>query len=446
MENSLYIQKLGVESMEAEKTMNIKSSEGTSERKTRKRWIALVLIYLVFVLAYFDRANISVATSTIINDLNITAVQMGLATSLFSLAYAITQIPGALLARKFGTKKVVFYAVVLWSIFTLLTGVVTGLASLMLVRIMFGIAEGPISPTSNTFVYHWFPVKERGFANSVSVAGSYSAPIFAPPIVVFLIQEFGWRSVFFISGIIGIILAIVWIFVIRSRPENHPSISKSELNYIKAGQVNEQLKEQKVPWKKLFLSRSFWGIGLSFFVTLYVIQFYLYWLPFYLENQLKMSIESMGYASSMPWVFILFAVLFAGRLSDSLIKANKTRFVARNLPMMFGFGLAALTLYFSSLLSSPWIIVIFMSVALGFAGVTISIPWAIASDIAGQFTGIVAAWMNMWGFLGATIMPYASALIGEKIGWDFNIIIMIIMSVLGVIFIGLVKTDRKITA
>jgi MFS family permease len=128
-----------------------------------------------------DRANISVSTTTILGDLHLTPVHMGMITSAFSLAYAAMQIPGALWIRKYGTRLAVAFAVLFWSLLTLGTGMATGFLSLIIARIFFGFGEAPIFPATNQYNLHWFPVKERAFANAIPNAGSWFGLIVAPP-------------------------------------------------------------------------------------------------------------------------------------------------------------------------------------------------------------------------------------------------------------------------
>jgi ACS family glucarate transporter-like MFS transporter len=411
---------------------------------TGRRWQGLALVFTLSLVAYIDRSNIAVSTSTILRVLHLSPVQMGLISSAFSAAYAILQIPGALFVRRVGTRSGVALIVLAWSVFTVLTGFAGGFLSLLVIRIGFGVAEAPLFPALNQYNLHWFPVGERGIANGVKTAGTYAASIVTPPLAVWLLQSFGLEWVFFVSGVLGIIAALLWFTLTRNHPFEHSGVNSAELAYIQAG-VDGRVKRGAVPWRALFRSRSFWGIGLTFFFALYVLQFFLYWMPFFLEKHLHMSLKSMGYAASIPWIFAFVAALSVGRLSDALFRSGRSLFLARNVLLMIGFLLAALFMYISTLLNNPWAVVGMMSVGLGFASFAGVLPWALSTDIGGEYTGVVAAWMNMWGFAAATIMPTASALIGTHIGWGYTVYTLIGAALLGVLATLLVEPSKKIS-
>src|ERR1035437_5902217 len=113
---------------------------------TKTRWMGLGLVFFMTFLCSIDRANFSVCTTTIMSDLHLTPVQMGMMISAFALAYASLQIPGALWVRRYGTRVTVAIAVSLWSLFTFGTGLAAGFLSLIVARIFFGFGESPLFP------------------------------------------------------------------------------------------------------------------------------------------------------------------------------------------------------------------------------------------------------------------------------------------------------------
>lgn len=426
-----------------ETIQNVAVPNASAERATRVRWQGLTLVFTLSLIAYIDRSNIAVSTSTILRVMKLTPVEMGLITSAFSAAYAALQIPGALLIRRVGTRLGVASVVLAWSIFTVLTGYAGGFLSLLAIRVGFGFSESPLFPALNQYNLHWFPVRERGIANGVKTAGTYGASIVTPPVAVWILQSFGVKWVFIVSGLLGIVAVLLWYGWTRNYPTEHKGVNRAELDYIRSG-VDGQVKRGAVPWGALFRSRSFWGVGLTFFFALYVIQFYLYWMPFFLEKHLHMSLHSMGYAASIPWIFIFVSALTVGRFSDALFRKGGSLYLARNVVIMAGFLLAAIFMYIGTLLDNPWAIVLMTSFGLGFAGFAGVLPWALATDIGGEYTGIVSAWMNMWGFAAATIMPIASAVIGTRFGWGYTIYTLIAAAVLGMLATVLIRPSQKI--
>lgn len=210
-----------------------KSSDKTQSRKVvGLRWWLALLFFLIGLIAYMDRSNIAIIAKPMMEDLNMNKVQFGMLASLFSLGYALSQIPAGLLAEKFGARKIVFYALVWWSIFTGLTALVKSHGLIGLVRFLFGVGEGPMYPGNAVFNTYWFPKQEKGRAASALLAGSYFGPVIAPIVTVAIYQSLGWKAVFYIFALIGLLVAFVWYAIGRNRPEEHSWISKEELSYI----------------------------------------------------------------------------------------------------------------------------------------------------------------------------------------------------------------------
>jgi ACS family glucarate transporter-like MFS transporter len=401
------------------------------------------MFFMTFI-CLLDRANYGVSTTSIMKDLNITVVQMGMATTFFSLAYAVMQIPGSMLVRRYGTRVMIAASVGLWSIFTLTTGLSAGFFSLVLSRIFFGFAEAPVYPAANKYNLHWFPLRERAFANSIPNAGGWLALVVAPPIMVWLLELVGWRGVFYVCAGVGLVGAGLWYWLTRDIPEEHPGVNQAELQYIQSDSAVAPPNTGKVPWGILFKSRSFWCIALTYFCSVYMLQYFVYWLPLYLQNQLHMSLKTMGYAATIPWMFVFVSTLSVGRISDWLVQRKYSLFAARNGLIIFGFAAAAISLYSSTFVTDPWTVVFLLSLGLGFVGFNMTIPWAIATDIGGEFTATISAWMNTWGQVGAAIMATASAYIGTHYGWNNTIIALVVVACFGILTTAGIRTDKKL--
>ncbi len=399
-------------------------------------------------LCSLDRANFSVCTTTIMADLHLTPIQMGMMISAFAMAYATLQIPSALWVKRYGTRIAVALAVSLWSLFTLCTGLGTGFLTLILARIFFGFGESPVFPAMNKYIFHWFPLKERAFANAIPHTGSVFSLVLGPPLIVLILQLFGWRWVFYLCAALGFIGAALWYGATRNTPKEHPQINDGELALIEDGQmppVPSQIgKGSEVPWRKLFKFRSFWFIGLEYFCAIYMQQYFVYWLPFYLQRQLHMSLKQMGIAASIPWICIFACTIIVGRISDTLVRSNRSLFVARNCLVAGAFAAAAVVMYISTFLHSPWGVVALLSVALGCVGCCMALPWAIASDIGGEYTGVISSWMNCWGQTGNAVMGTATAYIGTRYGWNSTLIALVVIAIVGMVAICAIRTERQL--
>jgi len=413
------------------------------------RWIGAAFILFMAHVAYLDRIVFSVTANPIMKELSITPVQFGMITTLFSMGYFVFQIPGALTVERFGSRIMGAIALIFWSVFTALTGAVRGLTGLSVVRCLFGIGEGPLFPAANHFLAHWVTKQERGRASSLMNAGCFTAPVIGPPIIVAVVAALGWRAAFYILGVLGILTAVVWYVSMRGRPSEHSWVNAQELALITdnndiSTQTPQAKSKTKAPWGLFLRQRSFWAIAAGYFGTMWTVQFFMYWLPYYLQVAKHLSFKSMGFYTSVPWIFIVVGVLTAGTLSDFLLKNGFSRFMARNMVCVIGLAIAAAALVLSTSAHSVVGNVLWLSLALGMTGFAQTLSWSLATDIGQKFTSTVSSWMNTWGFIAASIVPTMAALIAEKYGWNQVLIFNAFVMLIGVTGFLLIKSDEPL--
>ena len=204
------------------------------------RWVMIFWTFVVAAISYLDRTNLSIAVSEVQAAYDISTVEMGYVFSAFVFGYALMQPIAGRIADTFGPYKVIAIALAWWGVFTALTPIVPSglphsLALLIFVRCLLGIGESVIFPASNRLISTWIPSKERGLANGLIFAGVGIGGGVAPPLVTFIMITYGWEWAFYISAIIGFVIAGIWLLVVRDKPSDHPRISEDEAAYIEAG-------------------------------------------------------------------------------------------------------------------------------------------------------------------------------------------------------------------
>ena len=246
------------------------------------------------------------------------AVGMGYVFSAFSWAYVIGQIPGGWLLDRFGSKRVYFWSIFIWSMFTLLQGFVdifSGfgiIVALFTLRFLVGLAEAPSFPGNSRIVAAWFPAQERGTAVSIFNSAQYFATVIFAPIMGWLTHEVGWSHVFFFMGGLGIVISFIWLKVIHE-PNQHPGVNQKELEYIAAGgaliNMDQQNTKVKVPFsvkwgqiKQLLGSRMMIGVYIGQYCINALTYFFITWFPVYLVQARGMSILKAGFVASVPAV------------------------------------------------------------------------------------------------------------------------------------------------
>jgi len=414
-----------------------------TSKPTRIRWYVGALIFVICFVAYLDRIVFSISATSIMADLHITPVQFGIVITLFNVGYFVCQIPGGILIERVGARRAMTVAFLAWSIFTGFTGLANGLFMLALTRFAFGAGEAPVFPAANSFFARWFPSRERGKANSLMNAGAFLGPALGPILLVPLIQNFSWRGAFFVCAAIGIVLTIVAYLFMRDRPDQHRMVNQAEVQLVEEG-TDVAPSNGKAPWKSFLRQRSFWTLALGFFGTLWTIQFFVYWLPYYLQNGLGVPFASVGTYTSIAFVCITISVLVAGVVSDRLLRSGRSKFQSRNLVAVAGLVVAAVSLIMSLTSNDVLVSVIWLSIALGGAGFAQTLAWTIATDIGRAHTSAVGSWMNAWGFVAAAIVPTIAPIIAQQLGWTSVIVVNAAVVGLGIVGFLLTRTNQPL--
>lgn len=349
-------------------------------KKTNIRWIIVTMLFIVTTINYADRATISVAATPLQSDLGISAVTMGFIFSAFSWSYALGQIPGGWILDKFGTKKVLFWSLFLWSFFTLLQGFVgyfsaaTAIVMLFVLRFIVGLAEAPSFPGNSQVAASWFPDNERATASAIFSASAFLAIIVFTPFMSWITQYMGWKYVFIIMGALGILISFIWLKVIHD-PKDHPRVNQAELDYIEQGGglldmmtagANKSSEQKTGPkWsqiKQLLKSRMLVGVYIGQYCISTLTYFFMTWFPVYLIQERGMSILEAGFIASLPGISGFLGGVLGGLYSDYLLKKGKSLTFARKTPIIIGMILSS-SMIFCNYTNAEWLVVGIMALA-----------------------------------------------------------------------------------
>jgi ACS family D-galactonate transporter-like MFS transporter len=255
----------------------------SDNKPTRVRFRILVLLFINVVINYMDRTNLAVAATAITTELKLSPLQLGLLFSAFGWTYVGAQIPGGLLIDRFGPRLLYTCSLISWSAATLCQGLIKGFAALFSLRLAIGIFEAPAYPTNNHIVTSWFPDHEKASAISVYTSGQFIGLAFLTPLLAIIQHYLGWRGLFIITGLTGILWGIIWYVVYRD-PAEHKTVNQPELDYIAAGDGKTSTIRPDMTWdafKQVFMYRKLWGIYLGQFAITSTLWFFLTRLPNY---------------------------------------------------------------------------------------------------------------------------------------------------------------------
>lgn len=414
-----------------------------NEKRSNVRWYFAIGFFLIGVIAYMDRSNISYIAAPMMKDLGMTKTQFGLLASFFSLGYAFMQVPSGMLAEKFGPRKMITIALVWWSAFTILTGMIKHHGLLYFVRFLFGVGEAPMYPSNAVFNSFWFAKNEKGRASSALLAGSYFGPVLAPIITIAIVNAFNWQAVFYIFGAVGIVMAILWAIIAKDLPEHHKMVSEAEKKYIIEHRDIVATEKSLPPWKRFLSHFSFYAIALQYFVVQFVIALFLIWLPTYLAEQYHVDFKDMA-ISSLPWLFMFFHILSAGAISDKILNSGQSRFVARGAIAIAGFVVFSVSIFLAVHTDNLYMTIVWLSLCLGGVGISMGMSWAAATDLGRNFSGTVSGWMNLWGNIGALISPLLAGIVVDQLGWSMTLQLLIVPAVIAAILWFFVKPDQPL--
>jgi sugar phosphate permease len=392
-------------------------------QRTHIRWYVLLLISLMYMITYMDRSNISIAAPAIAKEFGLNKTEVALFFSAFAWAYAAGQVPGGWLADFFGPKRVLLVIVPFWSLMTAATAWASGATSLFVVRFAFGLGEAGAFPTASRAMQLWFPKSERGFVQGMTHCFSRLAIAITPLVAVVIMNAWGWRWIFYIFALLGIIWSLIFFYFYRNRPEDEPRVDAGELAHIRgtvsdgeSSPVATRLRSD-VPWRAIFTSPNMWFIAAAYGCFFYGAYFYVSWFPTYLLEFRHLSLSSVGYLASLPLISAMLGDLAGGLLTDHVLRKTGNLRLARRVVAAPGLLLAALLLIPAGTTDSAITAVLCLTASNFFLELVLGPAWAVPMDVGGTSSGTVTAVMNMVGAIGASISPLVFGLLVDQGSW-----------------------------
>ncbi|MEM6347024.1 MAG: MFS transporter [Bacteroidota bacterium] len=381
------------------------------QKTSNKRYHILALVFITVVINYLDRSNISVAAFALSDELNLSSVQMGLIFSAFAWTYSALQIPGGILVDYIRPRILYPIILTLWSLATLLQGFISSLWGFIGSRAAIGVFEAPSYPANNKIVSAWFPEQERASAIAIYTSGQFIGLAFLTPVLVLIQSYLGWRGLFIVSGLIGILWALVWYLAYRD-PQRHPKVSQAELDYIAEGGAIIEKPKAQAPKAKLtgrdlalaFGNRKLWGVYIGQFCLGSLFVFFLTWFPTYLVKYRGLDFIQSGFLASLPFVAAFVGVLLSGFISDAMVRRGFSDEKARKGPILMGM-LLSMSIIGANYTESTFWIIFFLSVAFLGNGLA-SITWVFVSLLAPkELIGLIGGVFNFIGGLSGALTP-----------------------------------------
>jgi len=432
-------------------------------KPTRTRFFILLLIFIVTAINYMDRANLSVAGSGIQQDLGLSSSELGLLFSMFTWSYAACQIPAGYLLDKIGARVLYGVAIIIWSFFTLSLGLAshpiftsTSAAFLLLIvcRALIGAAEAPSYLANTKIISAWFPDHERGRATTVYFSAQYLGLAFLTPVLSYLVANYGWGMSFYISGGVGLVFGIYWLFAYTD-PQDNKKINQAEKELIRVGggygSADHAQVAKKILWSDVFYfikKKTVIGLFITQFACSSTLYFFLTWFIVYLEKGLHLPIAKAGIWAMFPFLMAMAGSLSSGVLSDLLLKKGKSRTFSRKLPVVVGLFATMSICLVNSFEDSPAIAIAILSIAF-FANTFSNLGWVVWTDvIPHDYIGTTGGILNLCGNLSGIVSPIVIGVLLEQThNFHYAIWYIVAVSLIGALsYLLLVGKIEKIQA
>ncbi|MGY6031106.1 MFS transporter [Phytobacter sp. AG2a] len=406
-----------------------------TRKRSRARIVILLLLSVGTMINYLDRTILGVVAPALTRELHIDPAMMGIVFSAFAWTYALAQIPGGMFLDRFGNKLTYALSIFFWSTFTLLQSFSLGLKSLLLFRLGLGISEAPCFPVNSRVVGTWFPQHERARATATYTVGEYIGLAAFSPLLFLILEHHGWRTLFFITGGLGIVFTFIW-WKFYKEPHESTTANTEELEYI--GVKNKENANDNVPFnwadaKRLLCCRQVIGASLGQFAGNTTLVFFLTWFPTYLAQERQLPWLHVGFFATWPFLAAAIGIIFGGWVSDKLLKKTASVNVSRKLPIITGLLLSSCIIA-ANWMSNNTMVIVIMSIAFFGQGM-VGLGWTLISDIAPKnMAGLTGGIFNFCANMASIITPLIIGFIIAGTGNFFYALIYIGLTAL----IGLV--------
>ena len=416
----------------------------------RVRWLLIVWIFVMSSVGFLDRVNISIASDYIVREYHLTNIQLGYIFSAFVFGYALCQAPGGRVSDRYGARRVITLATLWWAVFTSLATAIPRdiahvAAAFIAVRFMLGVGESVIYPASNRVVAKWIPTHERGRANGVIFAGVGAGAAVTPPLITYIMLRGGWRLSFWVSALIGVAAGMVWLWLARDNPEDHPWVGEREMGVIRSGLPNaEDQPKGMLPWRCILGCKDFLLVTYSYFCYGYVAYIFFTWFFRYLSTVRGLNLRESSYFTTLPFIAMAVCSPLGGVISDRITRLYGKRWGRCGVSVV-GIGLSAVFVASGAYVASPRLASIVLAGGAGALYISQSTFWSVTADIAGESAGAVSGVMNMGAQIGSTVTATLTPLIASRFGWEASFGVAGFLCATGALAWLWVDPNRKLT-
>lgn len=374
----------------------------------RRKWVVLAVLFLGIVIGYVDRGTLNIAAVPLMREFQLPAAAMGTMLSSFFWTYALFQMPAGYVVDRAGMRLAYAVAFVFWSLASAATGLATSPWQILAARMALGLGEAVAPVATMSYIKHAFTDRERGLPSAIYVSGVTAGPAIGAFIGTALLDWYGWRVMFFVTGLAAFVWLIPWLLV---APKEKFAVAAPAA-------------AARAHYGRLVLSPIFWALTISMFVYSYFWYFVLTWVPSYLVLAHGYSNRQMGAAVSIPLAAMSVVSLLSGLLSDWFVRRSSSALAVRKSFVCAGFAIASTMLLLLMPAMKPFVLPVFV-LSLSGLGIGGGNFWALAQmasppDLIGRAIG----YQNMVAQTAGIAAPLLTGvLLGPKMDFTTGMIV-----------------------
>src|SRR5467141_3328461 len=391
-------------------TAGEESAPSVSSRSGYFRWVICGLLLLGTTKNYMDRNVLGVLRVTLQHDLGWNEIDYGNLVVGFQAAYALGMLVVGWLIARLGTRLGYALAMIFWSLASMGTALGSSFRSFAISRIALGFGEAAVFPASIKAVAEWFPRKERALSTGIFNAGTSFGAMLTPLVVPWINARWGWRGAFIGIGALGFVWLLFWLMLYR-KPEEHPSVCKAELDYIRSDPPESA---RKIKWAALLPLRQTWAFIAGKFLTDPVWWFYLFWVPGFLQSKHGLSLTGIGAPIVVIYLMSDVGSVAAGWMSSWMIKHGNTINVARKTAMLLC-AACVTPIVFAYRVESTWSAVLLIGLAAACHQGFSANLYTLTSDMFPA--GAVGSVVGIGGMAGAIGGLFIATIVGHVLQW-----------------------------
>lgn len=395
-----------------------------------RKWTLVTLLGLGVIIAYVDRTNLAIALASpsFKEFFALSDTGRGVLNSVFFWTYTVLQIPAGLVVDRFGVKRPLAISFVLWCLVAAATSMAGAFWQLVALRLMLGVAESTLFPAGLAWLAKNVEERQRGLAAGIFVSGSKWGPAIASPLATWLILGYGWRTMFFLLGIGGLVWVIPWMLLAE---DDRPGAQRLRA-------VTPRGPEPS--FGELFRTRAMWATVIGTFCYNYFLFFSLTWLPAYLVESRNLTLSSMSIYTMFSFAGTGIVAILSGAAADWIIRRGASAVNTRRWFTIAGL-LAASTEVFGAMSPSTDVAIFFAIFSMTGLGLATANYWAITQTLlpgvaAGRVAGIQNTALNLAGIVAPILTGWLKSVTGSYTAPMQTIWVVLIVGVGAYLFLA----------